>query len=99
MYKCGGIASEEDALLEMIERGELIGVKPMDIERKRREKKGLYDKQEILKLFSDQLDEVEEFSIVCKYKNGEVGSFNSSKDIVTTLGMLEAGKIFNAIEE
>lgn len=71
----------------------------MDLERKRREKQGLYDKQEILKLFADQLDEIEEFSIVCKYKNGEIGAFNSSNDLVTILGMLEAGKVFNAVEE
>lgn len=41
MYKCGGIASEEDALLEMIERGELIGVKPTDIKQKPRQERGL----------------------------------------------------------
>ncbi len=70
----------------------------MDLEKKRRQKQGLYDKEKMLKQFTDELAEVEEFSIVCKYKNGEVGIFNSTSDLVTTLGMIEAGKLMNMIE-
>lgn len=71
----------------------------MDIERKRREKQGLYDKQEVLKTLTDQMDTIEEFVVVCKYKSGEIGAFNTTGDMVTVLGMLEAGKILNAVEE
>lgn len=65
----------------------------MDIERKRREKQGLYDKQEIVDLFTSHLEEVEEFIIVCKYKGKETGFYTSTSEPVTALGLLEVGKV------
>lgn len=63
-----------------------------EIERKQREKQGLYDKQEISQLFLSHLDEIDEFIVVCKYKNGDTGTYSSTNDLVTAFGLLEVGK-------
>jgi len=68
-----------------------------EIEQKRREKLGLYDKQKISQLFLSHLDEIEEFVVICKYKNGDIGTYSSTSDLVTAFGLLEIGK-YHAVE-
>lgn len=65
----------------------------MDLARKRREKEGHYDKEEVVKEFHDELDEVEEFVISIKYKDGAIGMRSSSSDSITVLGTLEQSKL------
>lgn len=65
----------------------------MELERKRRKKQGLYDKQETADMFIKDLPDIEEFVIVCKNKDGNQVSYSSTNDIVTVLGLLEMGKI------
>lgn len=65
----------------------------MDLESKRREKEGHYNKKEIAVEFNDELDEVEEFVISIKYKNGTVGMRSSTSDPTVVLGTLEHSKL------
>lgn len=65
----------------------------MDLEDKRREKAGDFSKQDTLDAVSKELDEVEEFVIAVKYKDGTAGIYTTTSDGVTVLGILEFAKI------
>ncbi|PAF08679.1 MULTISPECIES: hypothetical protein [Shouchella] len=64
----------------------------MNLDDKRREKNGGYSKKSLVEQFLSEQEDIEEFSIVCTYKNGEVGVYHSTEDKIQQVGMMEVGK-------
>lgn len=64
-----------------------------DLENKRREKEGKYDKREILEGLLEAVDEIDEFVVAIKYKNNDDGVSSSTSEITEVIGLLELAKL------
>jgi hypothetical protein len=74
----------------------------MEFEEKRRLKNGGYNKQQLVELFLKDLLDIKEFVIICEYKSGQIGGYNSTSDGLRQIGMIETAKVMvmdNQVEE
>jgi hypothetical protein len=74
----------------------------MEFEEKRRLKNGGYNKQQLVELFLKDLRDIKEFVIICEYKSGQIGGYNSTSDGLRQIGMIETAKVMvmdNQLEE
>ncbi len=69
------------------------GVDILEFEEKWRLKNGGYNKQELVELFMKDLPDIKEFVIICEYRSGEIGGYNSTSDGLRQIGMLETAKV------
>lgn len=71
----------------------------MSFEDKLREKEGLHNKKVVIEEFLNEQDEIDEFVIAIKYKDGSIGMRTTHSDPIAVVGILETVKLFTTIND